>query len=805
MKISENWLRELVAIPANHDALVERLNMIGHEVEGDTIVGGSLDRVVVARIVECRKHPQADRLQVCKVDAGGEIMQIVCGAPNARAALHAPLARLGAVLPGGIAIGAAQLRGVESQGMLCSAKELGLDADASGLLELPGDALVGTSLAEYLHLPDHVLDLGLTPNRADCLSMIGLAADVAAAFGTRANPPKIETVAPTGDRRIEIQVQVAGDCPRYCGRCIEGIDPSAQTPQWMRDRLLRSGIRPIGLLVDVTQYVMLELGQPMHAFDATKLRGPVGVRRARKGEKLQLLDEREVALDPDFLLITDADRPVALGGVMGGFDTRVVEGTRDVFLEAAYFAPAAIAGRARKLNMQTDAAHRFERGVDPRMPRTALERATRLIVEIAGGSAGPVVEAVSPEHLPRRAPITLRLARIPRLLGIVIEGAEVARILDSLEMHVESIAEGWRVSPPSRRFDIEREEDLIEEVARIHGYDAIPSRLPAGEPPAPRADETTLPEGALRAQMAARDFHEAVCYAFLDAKLLQAWQMDGRAISLANPLSAELGVMRTSLLPGLAEALRANRNRQQARVRLFEIGNVFESRDRGPGIRDPGKTKSETPIETTMLAAVACGTAEAEQWSEPARALDFFDLKGDLQSLFALSGADGVLTFDRESLPAWLHPGRGARILKDGATVGAIGALHPRLLRELGLNEDVYAFEVQVHPLRRRALPLARPLPRFPSVRRDIAIELPRTVGWSQVEATLRGTLGALLARVFVFDVYTGPNLKEGEKSIAIGLILQDGSRTLTDEDADRSVADAVASLKNTFGARLRS
>src|SRR5690348_1819853 len=405
MKISENWLRELVELSAGHDALVERLNMIGHEVESDTQIGGALEGVVVARIIECAKHPQADRLQVCKVDSGGQTLQIVCGAPNARTGLHVPLAKIGAVLPDGMAIKAAQLRGVESQGMLCSANELGIDADASGLLELPNDASAGTPLAEYLQLPDHVLDLGLTPNRADCLSMIGLAADVAAAFGARARPPAIGSVASKSDRRIEIKVEARGDCPRYCGRYIEGIDPSAQTPQWMRERLRRGGIRPISLLVDVTQYVMLELGQPMHAFDAAKLQGSIGVRRARAGETLKLLDGRDVVLDPDFLLITDANRPVALGGVMGGFDTRVIETTRDIFLEAAYFAPDAIAGRARKLNMQTDAAHRFERGVDPELPRLALERAAGLVVEIAGGRAGSILEAVSLEHLPRRAAI----------------------------------------------------------------------------------------------------------------------------------------------------------------------------------------------------------------------------------------------------------------------------------------------------------------------------------------------------------------------------------------------------------------
>lgn len=793
MKISENWLRERVELAAGHDSLVERLNMIGHEVEDDTSLGGGLAGVVVARIVACEKHPQADRLKVCRVDAGGEMLQIVCGAPNARAGLIAPLAKVGATLPGGLAIEAAQLRGVESAGMLCSARELGIDADASGLMELPDDAPIGTPLAAYLGLPDHVLDLGLTPNRADCLATIGLASDIAAAFGTRARPLKIEAVAPESDRRVAIEVAAPADCPRYCGRYIEGIDAAARTPEWMAQRLRRGGIRPIGLLVDVTQYVMLELGQPMHAFDAAKLEGPIRVRRARAGEPLKLLDEREVKLDPEFLLVTDADRAIALAGVMGGFDTRVTEDTRDVLLEAAHFATASIAGRARKLNMGTDAAHRFERGVDPELPRLALERAAALILQAAGGRPGPILEAVSPQHLPHRASIVLRRARISRVLGIDIADEEVVRILSALDMQVEKHPEGWRVAPPSRRFDIEREEDLIEEVARIHGYDKIPSHLPAGEPPAPKDDEMRLHASALGAQLAARDYHEAICYAFVDAALLKTWQMDARAVPLANPLSAELGVMRTSLLPGLVNALHGNLRRQQSRVRLFESGKVYARDDEG------------APIETAMVAAVVSGAARAEQWGERSREADFFDFKGDLESLLAMSGGAGAWRFDRETLPPWLHPGRGARVLRDGRPAGFLGVLHPRLSRALDRDEDVHVFEVRTEALVARPIPRAHGLPRFPSVRRDIAVELPRTVAWGEVESTLRQALGGILAAVFVFDVYTGKNLKEGEKSLAMGLILQDASRTLTDEDADRGVAAAVGALEAAFGARLRS
>lgn len=794
MKLSENWLRELVAIPADHAALIERLNMIGHEVESDTCIGGDLDGVVIARILACKKHPQADRLQVCHVDAGGESVQIVCGAPNARAGLHAPLAKVGAVLPGGVGIKAAQLRGVESQGMLCSAKELGLDADASGLLELPDDAPVGKTLTEYLKLPDHMLELGLTPNRADCLSMTGLAADLAAAFGTRVNPPAIATPTPASDRRIGIDVQAVADCPRYCGRYIEGVDPTAHTPQWMRERLRRSGIRPIGLLVDVTQYVMLELGQPLHAFDAAKLKGPIGVRRARAGEKLKLLDEREVTLDPDFLLITDADRPLALAGVMGGYDSRVTEATRAVFLEAAHFAPTAIMGRARKLGLSTEAAHRFERGVDADLPRIALERATGLLIQIAGGKPGVVIEAVQPQYLPQRIAIALRRARIPRVLGTAIDDAQVVRILSALGSRVESQKDGWRVTPPGKRFDLEREEDLIEELARIHGYDAIPARLPSGAPPAPSDDESHLPEAALRAQLAARGYHEAVCYAFVDAHRLQAWRLDARAVPLANPLSAEMAVMRTSLLPGLVDALRANRHRQQARVRLFEIGRTFHA----------SGSAQDAPIEIDRIAVVACGAAHAEQWGIPARALDFFDLKGDLESLIAFAAAPLSWTFDQDELPPWLHPGRGARVQHDGVEVGALGVLHPSLLRALDLDEDVYAFELRADPLRRRILPHAQTLPRFPCLRRDIAVELPQSATWARIEAAVRAALGPLLAETFVFDLYTGPGLTPGRKSVAMGLILQDASRTLTDQDADRAVTAAVVALESAFGAKLR-
>src|SRR5690348_9952594 len=802
MKFSENWLRSLVDIRADSAALARRLTMSGLEVGEVAPIGDSLDDVVVARIIACTPHPDADRLRVCRVDTGTGEVQIVCGAPNARAGLVAPLATVGARLPNGVTIKTAKLRGVESQGMLCSAKELGIDADASGLMELPDDAPVGKPLAEYLRLPDMAIEIELTPNRGDCLGMLGLADEVAAEFGTRAKPFQVAPVPATVVAPREICLEAGADCPRYLGRAVRGIDMTARTPLWMAQRLRAAGIKPINAIVDITNYVMLETGQPMHAFDEAKLVGGIGVRRARKGETLKLLDGSEATLDPSFLLIADNAKPLAVAGVMGGFDSRVTEATRDVFLEAAHFNPAAIMGRARKLGLTTDAAHRFERGVDPELPRAAMERATALLIEIAGGQPGEVIEAVTPKHIKAPATITLRRARIARVLGIAIEDAAIQRILTALGMQVETRDDGWRVTPPSRRFDIFAEEDLIEEVARVQGYDAVPARLPAGAPPAPHDHEALVAVSAVTAGLAARDYHEAICYAFVDPKLLQTWQLDANAVALANPLSSDLAVMRTSLLPGLVEALKRNRNRQQARVRLFESGVVFAR----AGARDEGRgtsTAEAAPIETAKLAAVACGGAYAEQWGEPKRALDFHDVKGDLETLIALSGAPETWSFDANDLPGWLHPGRGARVLRNGAAVGAIGALHPALQRRLDLPETL-VFEVDLDALRQRKIPTAGARAHFPSLRRDVAIEVDEGIEWARIAAALRSGLPSILNEVVLFDCFRGPGLSAGRKSLAMGLILQDDSRTLTDEDADQSVADAVKLLEREFGARLR-
>jgi phenylalanyl-tRNA synthetase beta chain len=794
MKFSENWLRQHVPTTATRDELAATLTAIGLEVEDMTVLGESLDGVVVAQIVSAEKHPEADRLQVCQVDTGNGMVQIVCGAPNARAGLKAPLALVGANLPGGIAIKAAKLRGVESAGMLCSAKELGVDPDASGLLELPDGAPVGAKLANYLALPDATIELKLTPNRADCFSVRGIAFDVAASLGSEVKPLEAAAVPAGSDSVVAVELAAGAKVPRFAGRVIEGIDPSVATPSWMAECLRRSGVRPISFLVDVTQYVMLELGQPMHAFDKDTLEGAVVVRPARAGEELKLLDGRTVALDDDFLVVSDsrggkAARAVALGGIMGGHDTRVTDQTRNVFLEAAHWIPSAIIGRSRKLGMHTDAGHRFERGVDPELPPIAVEYATRLIVEIAGGVPGPMIDVVRDADMPKPQLVGLRRERLARVLGVRVADAEVERILRALGLAVVATAEGWSVTPPSRRFDLAIEEDLIEEIARIHGYHVIPTTLPAGASRLVAPSEGRVDEATARRQLAARDYLEAVNYAFVDADLLAKWNATDGVVPLANPLSAELGVMRTLLLPGLVAALARNAARQQSRVRLFELGNVFIANG------------AEAPLEIQHIAAAACGAAGIEQWSGKSHPVGFHDLKGDLDSLAVMAGVE--LEY-RPSQPAWAHPGRSADVYRDGVKLGWIGQLHPRLQWALDLDIDVIAFELDLWPLLDRAIPKASALSRYPSVRRDLAFVVADEVSWAAVSATVRQAAGPSLRQLMLFDRYAGKGVETGFKSLAMGLILQEESRTLTDRDVDAAVAAVTAALQHEHGAAIR-
>ncbi len=791
MKFSENWLRELVEIKADRAALAHALTMAGLEVEELVPLGEDLEGVVVAEIVAAEKHPEADRLQICTVDAGQSArLQIVCGAPNARIGIKVPLAVVGASLPGGMAIKAAKLRGIESFGMLCSARELGIDTDASGLLELPADAPVGQSLVDYLGLPDASLELKLTPNRPDCLGLYGLAHDVAALFGSEVKLASQAAVPVSSDARRNIRLEAGRDAPRYLGRIIEGVDSASHSPVWMSERLRRAGLRPISAVVDVTNYVMLELGQPLHAFDNDALQGDIVVRHAQAGETLTLLDGSKPKLDEGFMLIADEHKPLAVAGVMGGFDSRVTENTRNIFLESAHFIPAAIMGRARKLGLHTDASHRFERGVDPQLPQRALERATELLLAIAGGNAGPVLLAENPADLTAPSAVLLRRARLHRVLGVTVADEEVLRIFTALGMRIESVAHGWEVTAPSRRFDIEREEDLIEEVARIFGYDNIPTATPAGALTLAIEPEARIGELALREQLAARGFYEAVNLSFVAASLLAEWGFDDRLVPLANPLSAELAVMRPSLLPGLIESLRHNRARQQERVRLFEVARVFAAGD--------------PPVETLNVAIVACGNARAEQWGEPSRVVDFHDIKGEMDALIAWGGEPGRWSAHADNLPRWLHPGRGARVARDGETVGYLGALHPQLAKALDLGADVHVLELAIEPLLVRRLPLAHAVLRFPAVRRDIALDLPEAVSWSQVEQVVRSTLNERLKELRLFDRYSGKGVEPGRKSLAMGLILQDASRTLTDDDADCCVREAIAALEQTCKAKLR-
>ncbi|MGO4221021.1 phenylalanine--tRNA ligase subunit beta [Lysobacter sp. TAF61] len=795
MKFSENWLRQHVPTTATRDELAATLTAIGLEVEEVTVLGESLDGVVVAHIVSAEKHPEADRLQVCQVDTGNGTVQIVCGAPNARPGLKAPLATVGASLPGGMEIKAAKLRGVESFGMLCSAKELGVDADASGLLELPDDATIGQPLTDYLGLPDASIEIKLTPNRADCFSVRGIAYDVAAALASEVRAFDAAPVAAQSDATMAVELQAGARVPRFVGRVIDNVNATVATPAWMAERLRRSGVRPISFLVDVTQYVMLELGQPMHAFDKDALEGAVVVRPARAGEALKLLDGRTVALDEEFLVVADSRggngaRAVALGGIMGGFDTRVTDATRHVFLEAAHWVPSAIIGRSRKLGLHTDAGHRFERGVDPELPRIAIEYATKLILDIAGGSTGPIIEAALPEHLQPSQPITLRRTRLARVLGLQVADAEVERILRALGLSVETLADGWRVVPPSRRFDLAIEEDLIEEIARIHGYNAIPTTLPSGAARLVAPSETRVEDASARRQMAARDYLEAVNYAFVDADLLAKWGLTDGAVPLANPLSAELGVMRTALLPGLVAALARNTVRQQPRVRLFELGNVFSANG------------ADAPRETPRIAAAVCGDATAEQWATTARPVGFHDLKGDLDSLATLAGAS--LEY-RPSQPSWAHPGRSADVYRDGAYLGWIGQLHPRLQRSLDLDVEVVAFELDLEPLFSRAVAKAGALSKYPSVRRDLAFVVAEQVTWGDVSAAVRRAAGTVLRDLVLFDKYQGKGVEPGFKSLAMGLILQDESRTLTDREVDATVASVTEALQREHGAVIRS
>lgn len=796
MKISEQWLREWVNPDASTAELVETITMAGLEVDGTEPVAAAFTSVVVGEIIAVEQHPDADKLRVCQVAGGGETVQVVCGAPNARVGLKVPFATVGAVLPGegdkGFQIKKAKLRGVESFGMLCAEQELGLSEASEGLMELAADAPVGVSLREYLGLDDTVIEIDLTPNRADCLSVAGVALEVGVLYKAPVTAVEIPPVAPQIDDTFPVEILAGADCPRYVGRVIRGVDISQPSPLWMQEKLRRSGIRSIDAVVDVTNYVMMELGQPMHAFDLNQLSGGIRVRLASAGEKLTLLDGQELALSSDALLIADHDKALALAGIMGGENSGVSTATKDIFLESAFFAPLKIAGRARAYGLHTDSSHRFERGVDYQLQTAAIERATQLLLDIVGGQPGPVIEVDSEADLPEAATIELRAARIEKLLGLEVSRAEVKEMLTRLGMSVTDSYDGWQVVPPSWRFDIAIEADLLEEIARIYGYNRLPvTHINSDLVLKPKA-ETKVGLAAIRRQLIARGYQEAVTYSFVEPKL-QEWVCPGQeSVALRNPISADMSVMRLSLWPGLLSAMRHNLNRQQSRVRLFESGLTFIPQDGG------------LPVQEAMLAGAITGRRAPESWTENGEAVDFYDLKGDLESVLGLSGNNTEFRFERTEHPA-LHPGQSAAIYRAEERVGVIGALHPQLQKKLDFSQPCFVFEVKLSAITDSSLPKFTELSKFPEVRRDLAMLINREIEAKSVLESVREAAGEHLKNLRLFDIYEGKGIDLKEKSLALGLTYQHSSRTLNEDEVNASIDDVVKLLEQRFGATLRS
>ena len=823
MKLPLSWLADWVDLPAGGDAreLARRLTNAGFEIEAIDVAANAFTGVVVGRIVSAERHPQADKLKMCRVvtsGGGGDsdgagagasaALTIVCGAANARPGLVSALARVGAVLPNGLNIGAAMLRGVESQGMLCSERELGLAESCDGIIELPADAPLGADLRAYLALDDTILEINVTPNRGDAMSVLGIAREVAALTGAALKTPaRLAAIATDGAARraagtvsgaaIDVSLQPGAGAARFLARVLQGVDNTAVSPWWLRERLRRSGLRPISPVVDVTNYVMLELGQPMHAFDRARLHGALSARRTRAGERLRLIDGSELTLDAGTLVIADDEAPVGLAGVMGGERSAITAASTDIVFEAAWFKPAAIAGRARLHGLQTEASQRFERGVDWRGQERAMALASQLVQEIAGGTAGPVATAELPDELPRIRPVQLRSRQLQRLLGASVAAADVEQRLRALGMGVRPEKTGWSVQPPSWRFDIEIEPDLIEEVVRIGGLDSIEECPPvmAIVPRAPASSE--VDERVVLRTLAARGYQEVITFGFVDPALQrqlfgQQPQVEHSALELANPIAADLAVMRSSLLPGLIAVARENLRRQQQRVRVFEIANRFLDEGKGGGLR-----------EQKMLAGLAVGSRLPEQWGVAAPPADFYDLKGDVSALLALGGAGEEFLFE-PAAPGYLHPGRGASIVRDGVGIGYLGELHPRLVRELGLTYAPLLFEVDYLAAFRANLAQFREVSRFPQIRRDISFTVPVDVAFAALSERVSVAAGSLLKQLSAFDVYQGKGVELGRKSIALGLILQDLSRTLTDDDADRVVQAVLRDLSSNLDARIR-
>jgi phenylalanyl-tRNA synthetase beta chain len=789
MKFPESWLRAWINPAVSGSELLDGLTAAGLEVEAAAGAAPPFAGVVVAEIVSAEPHPNADKLRVCQVNTGSSIVQIVCGAPNARAGLKAPLAQVGAELPGGLAIKQAKLRGVESFGMLCSGRELGLGDEHAGLLELSANAEVGRDIRAELGLDDTVIELKITPNRADCLSILGLAYEVAAEHSLPPPALNIEAVAASHDTKKAVQLMAPSACPRYLSRVVQGIDNQRATPAFMRQRLERSGVRSINLVVDITNYVMLELGQPMHGFDANALQGDLLVRMANDGERMQLLDGREVTLDAKTLVIADQQQALAVAGVMGGASSKVTTDSTSIVFEAAHFAPAAIMGRARQYNAHSDSSFRFERGVDPSLPQQAIEYATQLLLQHGGGAAGPVVTAEATQHLATPATVTLRRARLASVLGMHVADAVVVARLRALGMQVTETAEGFAVTAPLRRFDIEREEDLIEEVARLVGYDQVPAALPSGVLSPNIHKDSQRSENAALATLIGRGYHEALTFAFVDRALLDQFGMQ-RSLALANPIASDLSEMRPSLLPGLVKALQYNLNRQHSRVRLVEYGKRFLAGDSGL-------------LEQNVFAGVAFGPADPVHWADKPRAVDFYDVKGDVQALCGDQNLQFVVL--KAEQYSYLHPGMAAEIQRDGVTVGVVGVLHPRLSGALDLTTAPVVFELAADVVQQRLEPNVLALSKFPLVQRDLAFVLPSGVQLAELLAVAKAAAGGELRDLYCFDEFKGGSLEKGQRSVAISLILQGEKRTLGDSDVDQISHAVTIAIEQQCGAKLRA
>lgn len=788
MKVPMQWLREWVDVEASADSLAHDLTIAGLEVDGVESVAGGIAGVVAGRVDSVAPHPQADRLKVCQVFDGAETLEVVCGAPNVREGLIAPFARIGARLPGGIKIKASKLRGVRSSGMLCSANELEIDEDASGLLELDGGVTPGTSIIELFGLDDAVIDIDLTPNRGDCFSIQGVAREVAALHRKPLAGPDWVPVKPLSDASFPSNVLDSAACPRLCTRVVQGIDNRRSVPMWLRERLRRSGLRSISPIVDVTNYVMLELGQPLHAYDRRQINERLDVRYATRGESLQLLNENVVELSDDVLVIADAGGVIGLAGIMGGANTGVVESTTEIIFESAFFSPAAVAGRARRYGLHTDASVRFERGVDPDHQARAIERATALLAEIAGGEAGPVEIIEDPAQLPQRAAVPLRHGRLNDVLGLQADGDDVAVMLSALEMHAEPAPDGWRVTPPGFRFDIQIEEDLIEEVGRMIGYDNIPVIPGSARTHTGSSTEAQIAADEAIDVLATRGYQEIITYSFIDPELAEAVNPGAEQLVLANPIASDLAVMRRSLWPGLLAAAQRNHANQVDDLRLFEYGPQFD----GDG------------AQASVFAGLATGRAAPEKWDESARELDYYDVKRDVEVLLDLSPGGDQYRFTAGEHPA-LRPGQTARIFSGEAPVGWLGVLHPALQKKLELRSECILFALHADAVLEARVRKFAEFSRLPHIRRDVAFVVDEDVSAQQIVDLIRQSAGDYLSDIRVFDLYRGKGIDATGKSIGLGLILQDASRTLTDADADKVVSSVTREMKRVFGATLRT